>query len=208
MSYIQPLEVVDRGSETQPQVGENLIKLTPHDKGQMIPQHVVSCASPSGTLFQPKIDRVQNRGTFLRTVIYQYSGNNQVENSFLELVTFQFHARMLNSDVAQSVKSYGHFRTLGLRSFSVTAMLNFSGKANTTIHGLGEDDAASLVSAASPAPSPYCWPWLICETLVTATFDLSAGVPVRTQGPVNQRTSCQTLPNMHQKGSDVSISSN
>ena len=76
---------MDRGSETQPQVTENLNKLTRQDKGQMIPQHVVSCASPSGTLFQPKIDRVQNRGTFLWTVIYQYSGNNQVENSFFRI---------------------------------------------------------------------------------------------------------------------------
>ena len=28
---------------------------------------------------------------------------------FLESVTFQFHARMLSSEVAQSLKSYGHF---------------------------------------------------------------------------------------------------
>ena len=33
MSNFQPLEVVDRGSETQPQVGENLNKLTWQDKG-------------------------------------------------------------------------------------------------------------------------------------------------------------------------------
>ena len=32
MSNFQPLEVVDRGSETQPQVGENLNKLTWQDK--------------------------------------------------------------------------------------------------------------------------------------------------------------------------------
>ena len=28
---------------------------------------------------------------------------------FLESVTFQFHARMLSSEVAQSLKNYGHF---------------------------------------------------------------------------------------------------
>ena len=61
---------------------------------------------------------------------------------FLESVTFQFHARMLSSEVAQSLKSYGIFRTLGSRSLSVTAMLYFSGKANTSIHDLGEDDTA------------------------------------------------------------------
>ena len=34
------------------------------------------------------------------------------------------------------------FQTLGSGSLSVTAMLDFSGKANTSIHGLGEDDTA------------------------------------------------------------------
>ena len=36
------------------------------------------------------------------------------------------------------------FRTLGSGSLSVTAMLDFSGKASTSIHGLGEDDTASI----------------------------------------------------------------
>ena len=66
--------------------------------------------------------------------------------------SIQFHARMLNlrlsSEVAQtqSLESYGIFRTLaGLGSgpLSVTAMLDFSGKANTSIRGLGEDDTAT-----------------------------------------------------------------
>ena len=30
-------------------------------------------------------------------------------------------------------------------SLSITAMLDFSGNANTSIHGLGEDDTASLM---------------------------------------------------------------
>ena len=52
---------------------------------------------------------------------------------------------MLSSEVAQSLKSYGHLSDLamGSRSLSVTALLNFSGKANTSIHGLGEDDKAN-----------------------------------------------------------------
>ena len=33
MGNFQPLEVVDRGSETQPQVVENLNQSTPPDKG-------------------------------------------------------------------------------------------------------------------------------------------------------------------------------
>ena len=33
---------------------------------------------------------------------------------FLESVTFQFHARMRSSEVAQSLKSYGHFSDHGV----------------------------------------------------------------------------------------------
>ena len=40
------------------------------------------------------------------------------------------------------------FRTLGSGSLSVTAMLDFSGKANTSIHGIGEDDTARWGSGA------------------------------------------------------------
>ena len=36
-------------------------------------------------------------------------------------------------------------RTLGSGSLSVTAMLDFSGKGNTAIHGLGEGDTAISV---------------------------------------------------------------
>ena len=63
---------------------------------------------------------------------------------------------MLSSEVAQSFKSYGHFSD---RSGS---MLDFSGKANTSIHGLGEDDTA--IWWPSPAlcfldvPNT-CWCW-------------------------------------------------
>ena len=50
---------------------------------------------------------------------------------------------MLSSEVAQSLTSYGHFSDLGVeRSLLVTAMLIFSCKANTSIHGLREDDTA------------------------------------------------------------------
>ena len=47
-------------------------------------------------------------------------------------------------------KSHSHskvmdiFRTLGSGSLSVTAMLDFSGKANASIHGLGGDDTANI----------------------------------------------------------------
>ena len=51
---------------------------------------------------------------------------------------------MLSSEDAQSIKSYGHFSDLGVK-LSVTAMLNFSCQANTSIHGLGEDNTPSLI---------------------------------------------------------------
>ena len=38
MNNFQSLEVVDRGSETQLQVFENLNKSTQHDKGKSLPQ--------------------------------------------------------------------------------------------------------------------------------------------------------------------------
>ena len=41
------------------------------------------------------------------------------------------------------------FRTLGSRSLSITAMLYFSGKANTSINDLGGDDTATHHIAAS-----------------------------------------------------------
>ena len=49
---------------------------------------------------------------------------------------------MFSSKVAQSLKNYGHFLDLGVGLLSVTASLDFSGKANTSIRGLGEDDTA------------------------------------------------------------------
>ena len=73
--------------------------------------------------------------------IGKYRGVIRSKIVFLESVTFQFHACMLSSEseVAQSllIKSYAS------GSVSVTAMLDFSGKANTSIHGLGEDDTAT-----------------------------------------------------------------
>ena len=53
---------------------------------------------------------------------------------------------MLSSEteVAQSLKSNDIFRTLSSGSLSLTAMLNFLGEANTSIHGLGEEDTAIL----------------------------------------------------------------
>ena len=62
---------------------------------------------------------------------------------------------MLSSEVAQSLKSYRHFRTLGSRSLSVIAMLTFSGKASTLIHGLGAEDTAKSPWAVTYRESVY-----------------------------------------------------
>ena len=52
---------------------------------------------------------------------------------------------MLSSEVAKSIKSYGHFSDLGVEI--ALSDRNVSGKANTSIHGLGEDDTARLIIA-------------------------------------------------------------
>ena len=65
-------------------------------------------------MFQPQIDRVQNRGTFHWTVIGKYQGVIRSKIVFLESVIFQSNAHMLSSEVAQSLKSYGHFSDLGV----------------------------------------------------------------------------------------------
>ena len=54
------------------------------------------------------------------------------------------------------------FQTLGSGSLSVTAILDFSGKANIFIHGLGEDDTASfgndhIVCLITNATWPQKW---------------------------------------------------
>ena len=54
-------------------------------------------------------------GHFFGLSYRKISGNNRVKNSFfLESVTFQLHAHMLSSEIAQSLKSYGHFSDPGV----------------------------------------------------------------------------------------------
>ena len=55
-------------------------------------------------------------GHFYGLSYLKISGNNQVENIFLESVTFQFHACMRSLEVAQSLKSYGHFSDHGVET--------------------------------------------------------------------------------------------
>ena len=66
------------------------------------------------TGFSHRLTAYKIVGHFFGLSYREISLYNQVENSFLESVTFQLHARMLSSEVAQSSKSYGHFSDLGV----------------------------------------------------------------------------------------------
>ena len=69
--------------------------------------------APEGDSFQQQTDPLQNRGTFLQTVISETSPRIISQKYiFLESVTFQFHARMLSSQLVKSLISYGHLSDL------------------------------------------------------------------------------------------------
>ena len=74
------------------------------------------------------------------------SGSNQVKNRFFRISNISVpspHAQLRVMDI---------LRTLGSGLLSVTAMLDFSGKANTSIHGLGGDDTARDNAPKRPLP--------------------------------------------------------
>ena len=86
------------------------------------------------TGFSHRLTAYKIVGHFFGMSYRKISWNNQVKKVFLESVAFQFHARMLSSEVAQSLKIMNIFRTFGSGSLSVTALLDFSGKANRGLH--------------------------------------------------------------------------
>ena len=112
-------------------------------------RHPPQLAPVAETGFSHRLTAYKIVGHFFGLSYRKISGSNQVKNSFLESVTFQFHACMLSSEseVAQSllIISYGHFSDLGdgIALSHRHGMLDFSGKANTSIHGIGEDDTAT-----------------------------------------------------------------
>ena len=63
--------------------------------------------------------------------------------------SFQFHARMLSSEVSQSLKSYEHFSGLGVGISLSHRNVGFFISNNTSIHSLGEDDTSRDLPAAS-----------------------------------------------------------
>ena len=87
-------------------------------------------------------------GHFFGLSYLNISGNNQGEKSFFRISNISVpwpHAQLRGRTVIQKLWTF--FGPWG-RDLSVTAIWNFSGKANTSIHGLGEDDTASPGSAS------------------------------------------------------------
>ena len=66
------------------------------------------------TGFSHRLTAYKIVGHFFGLSYREISLINLVEIVFLESITFQLHARMLSSEVAQSLKNYGHFSDLGV----------------------------------------------------------------------------------------------
>ena len=78
-------------------------------------RHTMILSPVAETGFSHRLTAYKIMGHFFGLSYRKISGNNQVKNCFfLESVAFQFHARMLSSEVAQSLKSYGNFSDLGV----------------------------------------------------------------------------------------------
>ena len=67
------------------------------------------------TGFSHRLTAYKIVGYFSGLSYRKISGSNQVKNIFLESAIFQFHARMLSSEVAHSLKGYGHFSVFVVR---------------------------------------------------------------------------------------------
>ena len=76
----------------------------------------MSLAPVAETGFSHRLTTYKIVGHFFGLSYRKISGSIIIRSKivFLESVTFQFHARMLSSEVAQSLKSYGHFSDLGV----------------------------------------------------------------------------------------------
>ena len=87
-----------RSETCSPQSDHNNVPLPPY--------------SPSGSATD--LPRTKSWDISLDCHIGKNRGVIRSKMFLLESVTFQFHARMLSSEVAQSLKSYGHFSDLGV----------------------------------------------------------------------------------------------
>ena len=74
----------------------------------------VGLAPVAATGFSHRLTAYKIMGHFFGLSYRKISGIIRSKIVFLESVTFQFHARMLSSEVAQSLKCYGHFLDLGV----------------------------------------------------------------------------------------------
>ena len=112
------------------------------------------------TAFSHRFTAYRIVGNFFGLSYLNRLGNNQVKNSFFRISNISVpcpHAQLRGRTVIKKVMDI--FRTLGSGSASVTAMSDFSCKANTSIHGQGEDDTAS------PALGRHRWN-VLCSLVV------------------------------------------
>ena len=85
-------------------------------------------------------------GHFFGLPYLNISGTKQVENIFFRSSNISVPCRHSQLRRRTALKDHGHFSDLGVEIALSHRMLNFSGKANTAIHGLGEDDTAKLLA--------------------------------------------------------------
>ena len=95
------------------------------------------------TGFSHRLTAYKIVGHFFGLSYLKISLNNHVENSFFRSSNISVpcpHAQLRGRTVIKKLWTFSDLRS---RPLSVTAMLNFSGKANTSIHGLGEGATAT-----------------------------------------------------------------
>ena len=90
------------------------------------------------TGFIPRLTAVKTVGHFFGLFYRKISGSNQSKKGLFGISNISVPHVQLRGRTLMDI-----FRTLGSGSLSVTAMLDFSGKANTSIHGIREDDTAN-----------------------------------------------------------------
>ena len=97
------------------------------------------------TGFSHRLTAYKIVGHFFGLSYLKISLNNHVENSFFRISNISVpcpHAQLRGRKVIKKLWTF-FGPCMGSTPLSVTAMLNFSGKANTPIHGLGEGATAT-----------------------------------------------------------------
>ena len=89
------------------------VTVTHGDSEGPFPGNTAGQRWPNAAMLAP-VPRTKSWDISLDCHMGKYRGVIRSKIGFLESVTFQSHARMLSSEVAQSLKSYGHFSGLGV----------------------------------------------------------------------------------------------